>query len=138
MMAKPVDSSLNAGAFGRHRRPLLLYFSLFLVGVAALSGAGELPLAKGGTAGDVLAARFDDVYTDFVDSLQRLPSEAQLVSLQALDSAIHSMSGVENAALWTEAAVQNDPRWQELREIARTVLQEFGLSAPARGARSSG
>jgi hypothetical protein len=96
-----------------------------LTAVAGLSCSGEQPLADGDAPADELAARFDDLYTDYVGSLTRLPSESQLVALQALDAAIHQLSGVENAGLWKEAAVRGDPRWHELREIARIVLAEF-------------
>jgi hypothetical protein len=96
-----------------------------LTAVAGLSRSGEQPPADGAAPADELAARFDDLYTDYVGSLTRLPSESQLVALQALDAAIHQLSGVENAGLWKEAAVRGDPRWHELREIARIVLAEF-------------
>ncbi|MBW2460362.1 MAG: tetratricopeptide repeat protein [Deltaproteobacteria bacterium] len=46
MMAKPVDSTLTASAFGGPRRVHLFIFSLFLVGVSGLSGAcGGLPVS---------------------------------------------------------------------------------------------
>lgn len=96
-----------------------------LMAVEALSRSGELPLSDAGVPADELAARFDDLYTDYVGSLTRLPSESQLGALQALDSAVHELSGVENAPLWKQAAVRGDPRWHEIREIARIVLCEF-------------
>jgi hypothetical protein len=97
-----------------------------LAAVERLSRTGELPVAQGGEPADEVAARFDDLYTDYVGSLSRLPAESQLVSLQALDTAIHQLSGLENGPLWKESAVRSDSRWHELRKIARIVLAEFG------------
>jgi len=96
-----------------------------LLAVQGLLLSGELSVRDGALPADELAARFDDVYTDYVASLTRMPSEARMLALQALDTAIHELSGVENAALWKEAAVRSNPRWHELREIARIVLAEF-------------
>ncbi len=74
---------------------------------------------------EALALEFDDVYTDYVDNLDQLPTNEQLVSLQALDSALTAMSGPRNADLWTEASVKSHPRWSEVRGLARAVLEHF-------------
>lgn len=98
--------------------------------IAAVDGllrSGAVSLATGGTPADELAARFDEAYTEYIGSLTQIPAESKLIALQALDTAIHELSGVENAALWKEAAVLSDPRWNELREIARIVLVEFDV-----------
>jgi hypothetical protein len=40
-----------------------------------------------------LAHSFDESYTEFISNLAALPTDAQLQSLQALDSALNAMSG---------------------------------------------
>jgi hypothetical protein len=74
---------------------------------------------------DELALEFDDVYSAFVSNAAVLPTEEQLLALQALDSALAAMSGPENAPLWTESAVKTHPRWVEVRSLAATVLEVF-------------
>jgi hypothetical protein len=73
-----------------------------------------------------LALEFDDLYTDYIDNLDELPSEAQLVALQALDSALTAMSGPANAELWTATSVNSHPRWSEVRDLARSAIDHFG------------
>jgi hypothetical protein len=94
---------------------------LALPGDAALAAR---PLLR--SSPDALAREFDDLYTDFIDNLDELPTEAQLVALQALDSALTAMSGPANSDLWTEASVRGHPRWSEVRDLARTAIDQFG------------
>lgn len=79
-----------------------------------------------GNCADCLALTFDEHYTSFMASMTNLPDDAQLLSLQALDSALNAMSGPENLALWTDAAFASDPQWESIRELARKVMTEFG------------
>jgi hypothetical protein len=78
---------------------------------------------------DRLALLFDEEYTDFMGTLAALPSESQLIALQELDGALNAISGPDNRSLWTEAAVEQDPHWAEIRELANRVLREFGWQA---------
>jgi hypothetical protein len=79
-----------------------------------------------GSNPEALALEFDDLYTDYIDNLDELPSEAQLVALQALDSALTAMSGPANAELWTPTSVSSHPRWSEVRDLARRAIDHFG------------
>ena len=74
---------------------------------------------------DALAFEFDEQYTTYMESLIDLPTEAQLRSLQALDSGIQELSDPEDAVLWNARAFDSHPRWIELRTLADTVLHEF-------------
>jgi hypothetical protein len=88
----------------------------------------ELGLARKGAGThrpDELALEFDDVYAAFVSNAATLPTEKQLLALQALDSALAAMSGPEHASLWTESAVKSHPSWVEVRSLAAAVLEAF-------------
>ncbi len=71
------------------------------------------------------ATAFDETYTAWVGSLQRLPDESLFVALQALDRALNTLVGEHDPALWTDDAVRKDPRWEEVRSLARDVLAGF-------------
>ena len=79
-----------------------------------------------GNCADSLALSFDEHYTSFMESMTTMPEDAQLLSLQALDSALNAMSGPENLSLWTDTAFASDPQWESIRELARKVMTEFG------------
>lgn len=86
-----------------------------------------------------LVFEFDEAYTVFVEGFERLPSEAQLIALQAVDSRVSEMVRAREAALWTEGARREDPRWAELRRLAADVLDVFGwpnVDAAAIGGRA--
>jgi len=96
----------------------------------ALSGRDALgSIPDGPDRPDRLALLFDEEYTDFMEGLAVLPSESQLLALQLLDRAVNAISGPENRHLWTEAAVERDPHWEEIRQLAQSVLHEFGWRA---------
>lgn len=96
--------------------------------VRRFSSVGGVVL-RTGERPDALAFEFDDRYTTYMESLCDLPTEAQLRSLQALDSGIHSLSDPGDATLWNARAFDSDPRWTELRRLADTVLDEFFTSS---------
>ena len=78
------------------------------------------------TQPDALALEFDDLYADYIDDLEELPTADQLSALQALDSALTTISGAANSDLWTEAAIKSHPRWSEIRSLAQAVIQHYG------------
>lgn len=93
----------------------------------SLSGTEALAnLPAGLHRADALALSFDDQYTSFMESMTNLPGQAQLLSLQELDSALNAISGPQNAELWTDASFASDPRWNNIRSLAQKVLVEFG------------
>ncbi len=94
--------------------------SLSLPGCDALA---EIP--EGPDRADRLALLFDEEYTDFMERMAVLPSEPQLIALQELDRTLNAISGPDNRSLWTEVAVEHDPHWNEIRQLAGIVLREF-------------
>lgn len=95
-----------------------------LSAVRRLSSAGGVVL-RTGERPDALAFEFDEQYTTYMEGLVDLPTEAQLRSLQALDSGIQALSDPEDAVLWNARTFDSHPRWVELRTLADTVLYEF-------------
>ena len=95
-----------------------------LSAVRRLSSAGGVVL-RTGERPDSLAFEFDETYTAYMESLVDLPTEAQMRSLQALDSGIQALSDPEDAVLWNARAFDSHPRWIELRSLADNVLEEF-------------
>ena len=121
-----VDGATAAVLEGRSRR-------LWRV-VASLSRPPEAPESSPrrpvvpGLA-ENLVFEFDEAYTAFVDGFVELPSEGQLLALQAVDQRLAAMVGAKDASLWTEQARRTDPVWDEVRELATRVLTEFGWPA---------
>lgn len=72
-----------------------------------------------------LVFEFDEAYTAFVEGFETLPSEAQLLALQAVDTHVSAMVRARDAALWTERARREDPPWVEVRALAARVLHVF-------------
>lgn len=79
------------------------------------------PLAPGRL--ERLVVEFDDAYTVFVEGMERLPSEAQLVALQDVDRHLAAMVRAQDASLWAAAALSADARWREARRLALAVLR---------------
>lgn len=94
--------------------------SLSLPGRAALASIPE-----GADRADRLALLFDEEYTDFMDTMANLPTEAQLIALQDLDRKLNAISGPDNRALWSDSAVEHDPHWEEIRQLADRILRTF-------------
>jgi hypothetical protein len=72
-----------------------------------------------------LVLEFDEAYTAFVDAFVELPSEGQMLALQAMDTTLGAMVGAKDETLWTERARREDPIWNEVRSLAGRVLSEF-------------
>jgi hypothetical protein len=50
----------------------------------------------------------------------------QLNALNALDDELTRMSGKLHSFLWTEDALRQDKRWEEVRNLAKRVSSTFG------------
>jgi hypothetical protein len=87
----------------------------------------EVPPPKPFVTGQIerLVVEFDDAYTIFVESMERLPSEAQLIALQAVDRKLTALVRAQDAELWTQKALHEDPRWIEVRQLAFGVIEAF-------------
>lgn len=72
-----------------------------------------------------LVVEFDDAYTNFVEGFDHLPSESQLLALQAVDTKLAAMVRSKDAALWTVQACREDPSWNEVRALAESAIGEF-------------
>lgn len=96
---------------------------------AAGSPSAGIPKALASGQLEKLVVEFDDAYTSFVEGMQVLPSEAQLISLQAIDRQLAGMVRAQEAELWTERAVREDRRWREAQRLARAVIETFGWPA---------
>lgn len=99
------------------------------VAVLAMDASGQIEwlgsLGLGEPAGvvDEIALEFDNgvrVMWAFVGE-GWLPEEVR-EPVDALDRVLDAMSGPENAALWTVEALSSDPRWEQVRGLARTAL----------------
>ena len=77
------------------------------------------------THSENLVVEFDQAYTDFVEGFDQLPSESQLLALQAVDTQLAAMVGEKDALLWTVRACREDSRWIEVRALAEKVVDEF-------------
>jgi len=77
------------------------------------------------THSESLVVEFDQAYTDFVEGFDQLPSESQLLALQAVDTQLAAMVGAKDALLWTVRACREDSRWIEVRALAEKVVDEF-------------
>lgn len=85
------------------------------------SEARRVPARPGFT--ENLVFEFDEAYTAFVEGFETLPSEEQLLALQAVDTHVSAMVRAKDAALWTERARREDPPWLEVRVLAAHVLR---------------
>lgn len=75
--------------------------------------------------GENLVLEFDEAYTAFVEGFEALPSELQLVALQAVDAKLSSMVRAQDAALWSERARREEPVWIEVRRLADRAILAF-------------
>jgi len=93
----------------------------------AQPGAKPRPLPPGRL--ERLVVEFDDAYTTYVEGMLQLPSEAQLVALQAVDGQLAAMVRAQDAELWTERALRADDRWSEAQRLARAVIRAYDWPA---------
>lgn len=75
---------------------------------------------------DELALDFDD-WCETATKQHEFMTD-QLSALASVATLLSEMSGEKNAELWTDAALAQLPRWQEVRERARKALQTFQWS----------
>ena len=83
----------------------------------------ESVVTPGGT--ENLVVEFDEAYTAFVESFERLPNDSQMLALQAVDTKLASMVRAKDASLWTARGYREDPSWNEVRALAVDAMDEF-------------
>lgn len=76
-----------------------------------------------------VVVEFDDAYTVYVEGMDRLPEEAQLLALQAVDRQLAGMVRAKEAALWTEQALREDRRWDEAQRLAAAAIRAYAWPA---------
>lgn len=72
-----------------------------------------------------IVVEFDDAYTVYVEGMDRLPEETQLLALQAVDRQLAGMVRAKEAALWTEQALREDRRWDETQRLALAAIRAY-------------
>ena len=75
---------------------------------------------------DELALDYNHFLWSFLDNFDERVDTDQRAALLKVDNLLDAMSGAHNAELWTEAAVCNHPRWEEVRRHAKTALSRMG------------
>jgi hypothetical protein len=75
----------------------------------------------------------DEMVLDFDHWIQCLsaywkPSNEQLVQLSRLDDFLSEMSASLHSDFWTDEALSSDPKWEQVRTLAKTALVGFGWS----------
>lgn len=95
------------------------------------SGRATSPPPKPFGAGQIerLVVEFDDAYTAYIEGIERLPSEAQLVALQAVDRQLAALVRAQESELWTQQALRQDPRWIEARRSVLAVIDAYAWPA---------
>jgi hypothetical protein len=73
---------------------------------------------------DELALNFEDGLYELVGHEHEITDE-QRMAIDELDRLLQSMSGKQNAALWTDEAVRSHSMWEEIRKTAKMVTTAF-------------
>ena len=96
--------------------------------VALLAMTPEYLRESGGgreTEAHQIVVEFDEAYTAFVDGFEELPSESQLLALQAIDTKVSAMVAAKDSAMWTPRARLEDRDWNDLRVLAVLAIEKF-------------
>lgn len=82
---------------------------------------------------DELAGEWELALHELEENKSKL-SKKQLYLLQNLDEYILSISGPENLRYWIDEALQQDIKWENLREMAKAILDDlsWGCDIPHR------
>jgi hypothetical protein len=72
----------------------------------------------------------DEMVLDFDSWVERISSywklsKEQMARLTELDEFLNKMSASSNSDLWTDEALPSDPRWEEVRTLAKAALISF-------------
>lgn len=73
---------------------------------------------------DEMALDYDH-WSTAVRSFWKL-SDRQMALLEAINGYLESLSGEDNIAFWSDQALFDDPRWEEVRTMAKATLESFG------------
>ncbi len=90
-----------------------------------LAAPGEIALArlpKNCHRPDELALEYEQSLRVAIANYESELPEASKVALCRVDAELESMSGSQQNELWTEEAVCHNPKWAEIRLLARAAL----------------
>lgn len=128
------EMRLNQRSPSDERMERLMRALISLASIPERGGCQGSSMAGSGSsdqgAAQALVVEFDDAYTDLVEGLEQLPSESQMIALQAVDTRLSAMVGAKDATLWTDRAQREDQIWTELRELVTEVIGEFARREP--------
>ena len=96
-----------------------------LVSLAAVPEGPSDQLDAVSARAENLVVEFDEAYTDFFETSDQLPSESQLLALQAVDTKLASMVRAKDSELWTARAWRENSGWCEVRALAEGAIGEF-------------
>jgi hypothetical protein len=96
-----------------------------LVSLAAPPEDGSGGLDAVSVRAENLVVDFDEAYTGFFQESDRLPSESQLLALQAVDTKLAEMVRTKDAEIWTNRAWREHSNWREVRALAECAIGEF-------------
>ena len=75
---------------------------------------------------DELALQFEDYFVTVQHMLSTGEiNDSQALAAKPLQGMLERWSGRSNADFWTRRALFEDPRWEEVRDCARSILKEF-------------
>ena len=100
-----------------------LWRSLVLLAAPPEDGSGGLDAVS--VRAENLVVDFDEAYTGFFQESDRLPSESQLLALQAVDTKLSEMVRAKDAEIWTNRAWRENSSWREVRALAECAIGEF-------------
>jgi hypothetical protein len=76
--------------------------------------------------GDELALDFESALERFRADAVSAPAQA-VATVNALNAYLEQLSGPQNEDFWLdEARLREDPRWNQVRQLALAVLEAFG------------
>jgi hypothetical protein len=116
-------TQLGAGALHPGGRSTRLWRALASLAAPPEDESGELVATS--ARAENLVVEFDEAYTGFFEGSDHLPSESQLLALQAVDTKLAAMVRAKDAELWTVRGFREDSSWSEVRVLAEAAIGEF-------------
>jgi hypothetical protein len=114
---------MGAGGLRPGGRSARLWRSLVLLATPPEDGSGGFDAVS--VRAENLVVDFDEAYTGFIEESDHLPSESQLLALQAVDTKLAEMVRAKDAEIWTTRAWRENLSWAEVRALAECAIGEF-------------
>lgn len=81
---------------------------------------------------DELALTWEEAVYD-LEEYSKFLSDDKLIAIRSLDEAILAISGENNYEFWTDTALRESNKWNEIRAIASNVAKTMNWSASSPG-----